>query len=797
MSLNFMENEAYDIRKTVNLYLSLIFKIGLVVVILSTFFLLTNLTTEMFDTPKFIILLIFTGILLIFLALKFTVSGKVVFVRTPLDIPLLLLLAVSIVGTILSPSPYIALLGNQLRIHGSLVSIVTYILFYFVLVNSIKNAREVKWIFTLALWASQVLAVLALVSYAGVKFMPAEWNQASNFTPIGSSFSATAILALFIPLIVTGILNSNKPLFLILNSAFLILSGITIALTGTWATWIAASAGLVLTVGLNNLRNLSHFKPLNLIALAAPLVIIALATALSFVPPVGETKNPIYSQAQNFPREIQLPFVDSWKISISAFRDLPFWGTGPSTYLFNFTNYKPVEFNSTKFWNLRFDSAFNEYLQVLATSGGVGLLALLSFTALFISIAYRTITRSASSQQPVGNSSLHTPLAISGIIFFIILILHVSTLPVWIIGLLILAAFMKINMGEGVQKSSGHTQNDFKTIFLKIATSVRATDSKEETIKVDALPGVILVIALAFVIFAGYMGGKFVLADYHHKLALNAVAQNQGIVAYNELIAAEKLNPYNDLYRTDLAQVNFALANAIAAAKGPTEASPSGTLTDQDKQNIQVLLQQSITEGRTAVTLSPKSAINWEILSLLYRQIAGVAENALVFSLDSYGRAIFQDPLNPQLRVNVGGVYYAIQNYDMAIRFFTDAINLKPDYANAYYNLSVTLRDKGDLNNAQAMAEKVLTLVDKDSSDYTVANDYLTELKSKIGSGDANSGNQTLPPAAETTGALQEEELPKVMNLPKPEKIATPEAIKKQTPTPTPTPTPTENPDNP
>ena len=289
-------------------------------------------------------------------------------------------------------------------------------------------------------------------------------------------------------------------------------------------------------------------------------------------------------------------------------------------------------------------------------------------------------------------------------------------------------------------------------------------------------------------LFASFFGGKIVLADYHHRLALNAVSKNDGIVAYNELIAAEKLNPKNDLYRSDLAQVNLALANAIAVAKAPTEASPGGSLTDQDKQNIQVLLSQSINEGRTAVTLSPRSAINWEILGLLYRQIAGVAENALVFSLDSYGRAILQDPLNPQLRVSVGGVYYAVKSYDMAIRFFTDSINLKPDFANGYYNLSVALRDKGDLTNAQALAEKLLTLLDPASPDYKTAGDYLADLKAKTQAAAEVTGSPPQPPAATASGALQEESLPKVIELPEPEEIATPEAIEKPSPTPTPTP---------
>lgn len=778
-----------DLKEMVNTNLGLIFKVGVILVILSTLFLFTNLTTEFYDTAKFLVLLVFTAIILILLTLKFTLTGKVTILRTPLDLPLLLLLAVAVVATILSPSLYGALVGNQLRIHGSLISLIVYILFYFILVNSLKSQKEIRWILVFSTVAAQILSVVTLLSYAGVKILPAPWTHGPNFTPTGSSFSTSAILALLIPFVVMQILTASKPLFITANSLFLTIMGVTIALTGTWASWIASLLGVALAFlvsdlsdlsNLSNLRNLSQIRPARLFSLAGliiPVAVVVLVLALSFIPPIGGAKNPLYEQAKNFPREIQLGFIPSWKISVSAFRDSPFWGTGPSSYLFNFTSYKPIEFNSTKFWNLRFDGAFNEYLGVLGTLGGIGLLALVSLTALFAQAAYRVLwshlrgVHQLSPQSHLGGE-LKTALAISGLVFFIILALHSSTLPVWIFGLIILSSFWVTDISESVQKNW---------------RNVLTLTSSEETVRIDALPSVLLTVSLALSLFALFFGGKYLLADYHHRLALNAVAANNGVLAYNELVAAEKLNPQSDLYRTDIAQVNFALANAIASAKGPTEASPAGSLTDQDKQNIQVLLQQSINEARTAVQFSPRSVINWEILALLYRQISGVAQNALIFSLDAYGRAIFQDPLNPLLRLNVGGTYYAVQNYDLAIRFFTDSINLKPDFANGYYNLSVALRDKGDLNSALVAAQKVVDLVEpkNDSNpDFKVATDYLSDLKSKV-----SPPTPEQPPAAATSGELQNEKLPKVLDVGQPpEKIATPEAIKKPSPTPSPRP---------
>ncbi|MBI2039454.1 O-antigen ligase family protein [Candidatus Microgenomates bacterium] len=775
-------------KESINTYLSLIFKIGVVSVILSTFFLFTNLTTDFYDTPKFIVLLIFTAIILILLTIKFTLSGKVVLIRTPLDLPLLLLLVVVIISTFLSPAPYVSLLGNQVRIHGSLVAIAVYVLFYFLLVNNLRSLREIKFINLVLTGSGGVLAAVTLLSYFGVRLLPSPWNVGPNFTPTGSSFSTSAVLVLLIPLVVLQIISeksfapkhlASKLYHIVLLTTF----GVTVALVGSWATYIAAILGVAAVLYLNrdvletSLRGLT-----GLIGLIIPAVVVLAVVLLSFVPIPVQT--PLAERAKNFPREIQLPFVTSWKVSVSAFRDNPFWGSGPSTYLFNFTSYKPVEFNQYKFWNIRFDTAFNEYLQVLATLGGVGLVALLSLTAMFINMAARVLRLPHAYAGPA--HKLAQALAVSGLTFFLILLLHPSTLTLWVGGLLILAIFCALNLMTSGNPSLNRegVGGNLKQVFMRLASNISQTGTSEETVRVDALPGILLVISLAAVLSAFFFGGKLVLADFHHRKALDAVLQNQGVVAYNDLVRAEQLNPVSDLYRTDLAQVNFALANAIALAKAPSEASPAGSLTDQDKQNIQVLLQQSINEGRTAVSLSPRSAINWEILATLYRQIAGVAENALIFSLDSYGRAIFQDPLNPLLRLYVGGTYYAVQNYDLAVRFFTDSINLKPDFANGYYNLSVALRDRGDLNAALQAAERMITFVEASSADYQVAQDYLNDLKNRI-----SPPNPPQPPAATASGALQEEGLPKVVDVGQPPaKIATPEAIKRPSPTPSPQP---------
>lgn len=726
---------------TISQALSIVQKFGTLLLILVTLFLFANQTTEFYDTPKFVALMVFLAILLLLSALKNLSEGRVVLKITPLDLPLLTLLVVTIVSTVTSSSISTSL-GNLPAVNGSLAGLGAVILLYFLLVHNLKKA-DFGSIVNLLLGSGIILALISLVYYLGGGILPFAWTQGINFTPTGSNFSTTAVLVLLLPFLLNNILSGSSHINKSLSALILALFGLVIALTGTWPVYLGAGIAVLLSLAVHYSTGAHRFYPYILV----PLLIVAAVATLSSLSTLKN--NPLYTWAQNFPREVQLPFLPSWKIAASSFRDHPFWGSGPMTTQFDFTVYKPVELNNTNLWNIRFKSLFNEYFNILATLGGLGLLTLAVITLQYLKSAWPLLSESQGA------------VALSGLMFFLLLALHPATLVLWIIGLIILVLFYLVN------------DNLTKSVHLKLGTG----SETQENLSFDVFPLLLFLIILGLVGVAEFFTGKYLLADYYHHQALNAVLANNGRATYDHLVQAERFNPYHDLYRTDLAQTNFALANAIATAKGPTESSPTGSLNDQDKQTIQALLQQAINEGRNATAISPKNVANWEILGGIYRQIAGVATNGLQFALDSYGRAIQLDPLNPILRLNVGGIYYSIKNYDLAIRFFTDSINLKPDYANGYYNLSVALRDKGDLQNAQAVAEQLISLVDQKSPDYKIASDYLSDLKARIATGSAGESNIKAPVAIQTSPLQQNQN--KILNLPQPENIATPAAVKK------------------
>ncbi|MBI4038315.1 O-antigen ligase family protein [Candidatus Daviesbacteria bacterium] len=698
----------------------------------------TPLTTEFYDTGKFLLLGLVVLLMLFGWGLRIIAEHKIVIVKTPLDLGLILFLAVAILSTVFSQTPSTALYGLLPKVHGSLLFLASLVLLYFLTTSHIKSIKQIQTILELLLFSGLIMGLVSLLAYFQI-YLPYSFAKFSNFSLAGSPVAGTLFLSLLLPIALVQLSYSFKPfaknplerLVTFLYLAFILVATLDIVLVGNLVSWVAALFGVGLTLYF-------HLKKALIVPIAL-IGLIGLVVAILSYTPTLKDQTPLGKAAQSFQREMQLPFSFSWKISASAFRDSPILGTGPASYSYNFTQYKPIEINRTELWNLRLNTAHNQFLQTWAEEGGTGVLLLILISAIFLVMALK-------HRDGEG-------LALSGMIFLLIMALSPQTVLTQTGGFLIFSLFM---VSLAIKRQTPPTSVDLagnSTHFL-IPTLV-------------ILP--FIGIALAGVFFLG----KLTLGEVYHRAALVAVAQNKGLDAYNNLVAAERFNSSIDLYRIDLLQTNFALANAIAAQRGPSEASPAGSLTDRDKGNIQTLLQQAIAEGRAAIALAPRSAANWETLALLYRQIQGVATNGLQFSLDSYGRAIFLDPLNPFLRLSVGGIYYQAKNYDLAVRFFDDAVSLKPDYANALYNLAIALRDKGNIQEAIQVTERLIGLLqDKPTSeDYKTASNLLAELREK------------LPPATQPTqsppSALEQKNLPKVLDLPQPEKISTPPAVKK------------------
>lgn len=369
-------------------------------------------------------------------------------------------------------------------------------------------------------------------------------------------------------------------------------------------------------------------------------------------------------------------YKTSWEIAVESLKQSPIWGVGPGNYLTAFNLYRPVTYNSSDLWGIRYTTATNFYFTLVSEAGLIGLTALVIF---LISI-YKFFAKNPKNLKES-----------SSILALLILLGLFPISPV--------LTFLLFTLLAIYSKSEENVKTFVVARIFPIASS---------------LP---LFVAI---LFTGFWGIKAVMAETTFKKALDAVNKNNAKASYDLMTKTISQNPNIDRYRASLAQIDMALASSLANKKD---------LTDNDKQTISQLIQQSINEGKATVSLNPQRSSNWEVLAQIYRNVMPFATGADQFAVQTYTQAVALDPTNPNLRIALGGVYYALGRYDEAIDAFKLAVLAKQDLPNSHYNLAVAYREKKEIDNAIAEMNIVLSLVNKDSADYTLAKNTLDELK--------------------------------------------------------------------
>lgn len=408
-----------------------------------------------------------------------------------------------------------------------------------------------------------------------------------------------------------------------------------------------------------------------------------------------------------------LSFKTSWAVSVDTLKDSPFLGAGPGNYITAYNKFRPVSANSSYDWAIKYSTSRSFLLTNLAETGIAGF-------AIFIFLLYQIYKLAGKYLSEKLPSS---PLETGVIASIAILVLSFIFFPFY------LTAFLTFFLLLSIISSKHEVNINLKTL----------NDSKIAS----RLPAIFLsAILIALISVVSFIGGKTTLAEYNYAKALVALNNNDGKLAYETIIKAINLSPKNDTYHISLSQMDMALASGIAQKKN---------LADADKTTVTQLIQEAISEAKNGVSLNPQRSGNWGNLAAIYQSIMPFAQGADNYAIQSYTQAIALDPISPNLRISLGGIYYALGRYDEAISAFQLATLAKPDLANAHYNLSAAYREKGDLDKAITEMNTVLTLVAKDSADYNLAKAELDSLQKKLpaakGTG-TTTGNLTAPTEA-------------------------------------------------
>jgi tetratricopeptide (TPR) repeat protein len=85
-------------------------------------------------------------------------------------------------------------------------------------------------------------------------------------------------------------------------------------------------------------------------------------------------------------------------------------------------------------------------------------------------------------------------------------------------------------------------------------------------------------------------------------------------------------------------------------------------------------------------------------------------QNKLPEAQDYFKQSIEASPKDEVLAYNVGEIFFSNQGFDEAIKYFTLATQIKPEWPDPYFKLGMVYVNKADNANAIAKLEKFLTL---------------------------------------------------------------------------------------
>jgi len=384
-----------------------------------------------------------------------------------------------------------------------------------------------------------------------------------------------------------------------------------------------------------------------------------------------------------------LPYRAGWTILLDAWKNPQLLLTGVGLANFNslFTQTKPLFLNTTPLWNTTFQQSSSELLQIFSTLGILG-------GAGFISYLLYGLLR--VKQKEVSPGLLPTLLLTT----FTLLLL-----PGNILSLTIFFVTIALLTPPPVSSPSNPSLRPILSLLILLPT-----------------------LSLAFYV------GKYALAEYYHHQSQLALAQNDGQAVYRHEQKATTLLPYYANYRLGFSQINLALAGAI---------SQKESLSDSDKTTVTTLTSQAIQEAKVVTTLRPNWKDGYQNLATVYRNLIGVAVGADEFAVNSLARAVSLDGGNPALRLEFAGLLQQIASkteneeqkvalLSRSLQEYLRSVEIKPDYANGYYNISKLYESQGNIERAAAAMAQAVTYLNPESTDYAIASTELETLKSKL-----------------------------------------------------------------
>lgn len=667
-------------------------------------------TSELFEFNKMVTVYLLTILIVATWSIRMIKERKFIFRRTILDIPLIIFLGSQIISTFLSIDPLTSWLGYYSRFNGGLLSVVSYLLLYWAFISNLSRDDAKKLIRYSLLPSALLVSLIGILEHFNINptcaLMRQGWKscwvqdvQHRVFSTLGQPNWLAAWLVALSPITWALILkNIGKKISFnnILPHFLSILFFVVLLFTGSRSGLFGFGVAVILFWGVVLLKyRFDYIKKFLIINILIGMMAVLFGTQVTpsiFKLLQNNQVSQVTAVTQSGSTALETGGTESvvirkivWQGAIQVWAHYPVFGTGLETFAYSYYLYRPAAHNMTSEWDFIYNKAHNEYLNFMANSGTVGILAYLTMVGFAIyTISINVIHKNEEMDDfsqilPIALVAGYSSILVTNFFGF-------SVVPIEILFYLYPAFAVVLASPDIIEKDN---------------RIISSPNSKFFSWVIVAIGGVLIFITC-----------RYWYADYLYATGVNYDRANHPDISPKYYSGAIKLEPNQATYYAYLAKAYTNLAVAYAQSKEATAASQ--------------LTEAAINNSIKSVDLSPANVNLKRMEYGVFAMLSTLDPNYLLDTRDVLQTAIKQAPTDAKIYYYLAIAYSKIGQNDLALQTLQRTIDLKPNYGDARLAYGILLIDAKRFTEAKSQLEYILTNIDPTNS---IAKQYLESIK--------------------------------------------------------------------
>ena len=442
-----------------------------------------------------------------------------------------------------------------------------------------------------------------------------------------------------------------------------------------------------------------------------------------------------------------------WKGALAVWQHYPIFGAGTETFAYSYYNFRPIEHNLNSEWDFLYNKAHNEYLNFLANNGIMGTIAILALVLSSVWLAIKNQRRQwllfAVTMFVLGLIAyLVKPdivkLAIHKLVIYPPLILPLGLafigggLLIWVSRKIIQpnkaetsgleAAALSAIVSIFITNFYGFSvvtvgslvfmlpillvvaQNQLQPIELNLYHNTQT--NKASWIQLIGTGMAVLLASLVFIFVVRYYQ-----ADLAYNYSDNYLKLGEVLQSGKEIDTALQLHPDNANYWLQKGLVDAQTAFVV----NYKDASDSSGL-------VKYYTGSAVNYTQGALMKNPVHVNLYKNAARVYITLGLIDPKYDEFAIKTLELAVNLSPTDPAIPVNIALLLQQSQNYDQAEKLYRRAIELKPNYLQAYFLLAQMFEQQKDYPKAATVYQTVLDKVDShDGNSNQKLSDFKTQ----------------------------------------------------------------------